>query len=395
MTSTVSETGVVQPNDFIILKKDEENMVIIQATPTEETRRFAKKTAKVKTLIGKRYGEWVEMSEGEFVSSKSPSELIAAFADTKDTQVITKDNRNLNDNNQSQQLTAEQITAMKKEGKSGEEGIKAIVSNSNTYDTKTVYSQEKYIKKKISKHVCSYQILPANPYNVCLEQNIKSASRAGRIREDTLSFILFHIDIRSSVCVLDSTNGLILGSILRATTSDVDVYNLRVGGSQVGLVKILANNRKQEHDKEHKDEVDEKEEKQVIVKIEPEIYEKMTPEEKRQARLDRKKILNQRQSKLEKSYGYKEIDYEKVEEEMPLVDSLVVVSDIDPNMSVMKLFNKLKNSGTFIIYSQYLQRLGTLYDKLWRNKCIVFSDIIEPFSRTIQVLPNRTHPSAQ
>ena len=46
------------------------------------------------------------------------------------------------------QKNHERINQMKEEGKGGKEIIEELLKNSETYDGKTVYSQEKYVKKK-------------------------------------------------------------------------------------------------------------------------------------------------------------------------------------------------------------------------------------------------------
>ena len=238
---------------------------------------------------------------------------------------------------------------MKEEGKAGKEIIQELLKNSENYDGKTVYSQEKYVKKKISKHVKMYQILEVTPITLCDHQNTKGAFKAGRIREDMLSYILFHSDLRGKIAVMENCNGMILGSVLRAVSDDTEVYSVTRGGEQMGLVPMLARKRK-------------------IEDIEGES----------------------KNARNERELGYKTIRFGI--DELPKVNCLIVVSDMNPFDSLKVLYKSLTLSGTVVIYSQYLDKLAKMYDFMFKSKAVVYCDVFEPFTRTMQVLPNRTHP---
>ncbi|XP_046403559.1 uncharacterized protein LOC124169111 [Ischnura elegans] len=63
-----------------------------------------------------------------------------------------RDNRTINDDGQSQGLSAVEIEALREGGLTGKEIVNHLVANSSTYDKKTRYSKSKYLKKKESKH---------------------------------------------------------------------------------------------------------------------------------------------------------------------------------------------------------------------------------------------------
>ncbi|BFU18777.1 eukaryotic initiation factor 3, gamma subunit, putative [Entamoeba histolytica HM-1:IMSS-B] len=346
MSTTTSLRSTIQLGDYCILKRDE-IMTIVEVKEGVK-KRFAKKEVQVDSLIGKSFGQWVEVKDNIFVDGKSPDELVAEFCINDGT--ITKDNRNLQDSNSNQQLTDQQIVEMKQNGLSGEEIIKELLSHSDTYEGKTAFSQEKYIKKKIGKHVATFQILEASPINVCDYYNLKGNFKAGRVREDMLSYIMFHSDLRESVGIMENCNGLILGSVLRAVTPNVKVYTVKYSGEQYSLATVLA----------------------------PHFSESPTDD-------------CQKYSVQEKLLHYTSFKYNV--DVLPQVNSLIIVTDVEPFETVKTLFPSLKKSGSLVVYCQYLDKLARLFDYLWKKKCIVYADVIEPFTRTIQVLPNRTHPN--
>jgi hypothetical protein len=67
-----------------------------------------------------------------------------------------KNNKELVDDNKAQGLSAEQITEMKKKGVGGESIIQALIQNSSSFQNKTEFSQQKYIKKKQEKYVLNH-----------------------------------------------------------------------------------------------------------------------------------------------------------------------------------------------------------------------------------------------
>ena len=65
-------------------------------------------------------------------------------------QTEEKDNRNLEQGNEeAQKLSQEVIEKMKRDGADGIEIVTALIKHSASYEAKTVFSQEKWLKKKI------------------------------------------------------------------------------------------------------------------------------------------------------------------------------------------------------------------------------------------------------
>lgn len=77
---------------------------------------------------------------------------MASAATISPTEIL-ENNSKLIDDNTSQKLSQADIVSMKEKGLSGEQVIQAIISNSATFQAKTEYSKEKYIKKKQQKYV--------------------------------------------------------------------------------------------------------------------------------------------------------------------------------------------------------------------------------------------------
>lgn len=120
---------------------------------------LGKHTLVSSALVGKPYGGSFLLHNGELKQAQPFSNSTMASAATISPTEILENNSKLIDDNTSQKLSQADIVSMKEKGLSGEQVIQAIISNSATFQAKTEYSKEKYIKKKQQKYVNS--ITPA------------------------------------------------------------------------------------------------------------------------------------------------------------------------------------------------------------------------------------------
>ena len=91
---------------------------------------------------GVKTGEGSETGEGAAAEASTSVQGAAA----------REDNRNLVQNMSNQALTADEIVALKKE-RGGAAAVAALAASSSTFESKTVFSQIKYLKKKAERHV--------------------------------------------------------------------------------------------------------------------------------------------------------------------------------------------------------------------------------------------------
>ena len=81
--------------------------------------------------------------------------------------VTNRDNRDIVDNNQAQKLTQEQIEALKSQGLTGGELISKIIENSETFQKRTKFSQEKYLRKKMQKYLVRFEVKKPTVLELC------------------------------------------------------------------------------------------------------------------------------------------------------------------------------------------------------------------------------------
>jgi tRNA (adenine-N(1)-)-methyltransferase non-catalytic subunit len=147
----------VRAGDSVVLALDEKSYVFVQNVQVA-TRVFLrkKKCFTGKELLGQRYGGLFELVEGN---------RLKPLAERKDvTELLAKakghgeDNRSLKMESDAQQLSQEQIEQMKQSGQSADAIIEALMMNSATLETKTAFSQEKWLKKKMAKYSTVFQV---------------------------------------------------------------------------------------------------------------------------------------------------------------------------------------------------------------------------------------------
>lgn len=128
---------------------------------------------------------------------------------------VEGDNRDIADSNDAQQLTAGAIECLREEGLRGEEVIRMLMANSATFEKKTKFAQEKYIRKKMARHLKRVTVLPATLREVCEAYYASDASKIAHLRMDYLSSVLINANIKSGdrVLVFDHAMGLLTGAV--------------------------------------------------------------------------------------------------------------------------------------------------------------------------------------
>ncbi|CAH8392376.1 unnamed protein product, partial [Eruca vesicaria subsp. sativa] len=151
------------------------------------------KNYSLKPLIGAPFGSLFQVETGEYGSFLS--RLLPIKKESSSNNVIddARDNRELIDNSEAQNLIGEEIEAMRREGANGDEIIEALTATSKTFDLKFqlshVFICEAYFKK----------------YPV----------RIGFLRVDALSLLLTMANVTaySDVLVVDMVGGLVTGAV--------------------------------------------------------------------------------------------------------------------------------------------------------------------------------------
>lgn len=105
------------------------------------------------------------------------------------------DNRNITDDGRSQKLTTEEIAALRQTSMSSTDIVSTLISNSNTFHSKTEFSQDKYLKKKEKKYFEFVQIRKPSMRLIADIMYRQDPAKILGIRSDTLSQILSYCNV--------------------------------------------------------------------------------------------------------------------------------------------------------------------------------------------------------
>ncbi|XP_042213738.1 tRNA (adenine(58)-N(1))-methyltransferase non-catalytic subunit TRM6-like isoform X2 [Homarus americanus] len=344
-----------------------------------------------------------------------------------------EDNRDLRDDGRSQKLTPEEIIQLKDSGLTGKEVIQTITESSTTFKDKTVYSQEKYVKKKQKKydeiiviHRPSIRLL-CNMYYT--QDPLKISLKLARnhcglffsnLRLDTLSQLLCHVNVQPGGCfaVFESgTQGLVTAAMLHrmGTTGHlvqiyhgnhpqrdaVDLMNFTTQELEVlsfiNLTKLPEVAQKQESTANGTEEMeinskneDDKKGEDIdsltrVIKAEnsEQATEKTSDDaegKKKEFTRPRKFVRSQVQDVQVSSAVLREC-----------IEGLVVACRQYPNNITRDLLQYLKPGHPFVIFSPYKEPLMELFMEMKAQNGTNLR-LSETWLRHYQVLPQRTHP---
>jgi hypothetical protein len=91
-----------------------------------------------------------------------------------------------------QKLSYEEIMKMKGSGVTGDELIKVIMDNNTSMEKRTIFSQEKMLKKKKLKHLHKIWIVPTDLFNIIETIFLEDEKKINFMRMDTFSTMLVY-----------------------------------------------------------------------------------------------------------------------------------------------------------------------------------------------------------
>jgi len=360
----MDDTDVIKEPNHVILHVNKSTYLFTQVTSTSVVRLSRQITrASLAPLLGAPFGSFFEFRGDRFV--RLPREPVQALKTAPSEADHNLDNRNLENNSQSQKLTKEEIEQMKKDGRSGEEIIKALASSSATFSVKTEMAKEKWIKKKQKKYMKVIQVIKPTSLTICKVYSEKKKNRICALRFDTLAQILTWANIYANqkILVFEETGGLIVGSVAERLGGFGFIYSVFEGQQPNRSVERLFNYEKKLSD---------------TIKYVP-LHELVQQQTLNSPGISNAAALLQH---VAASGG---------------VDALIIVArgSQTPLKYLLALYPLLAPSAQFCVYSQFIESLAACHASLKTENAGVNLKLSETWLREYQVLPMRTHPTMQ
>ncbi|KAK9464983.1 Gcd10p family-domain-containing protein [Lipomyces arxii] len=388
----MDETKIVAGNHvFIRMPSSTLRITKLNADSTVNLGKFGSFYAN--DIIGKPFGytyeirddkhvETIYSAEGLFPSSTSDGDF-AEEIEEGDLSEAAATNENTVDDQSVQKLSMADIEALKKTA-SGEEIIQNVIKSHTAFDKKTVYSQEKYKRRKQQKFLKRFTPCSVGSCEIIEYYHYKDPHRIMEITVESLGLIMSLSNIRpgGNYIVVDETGGLITGCILE-----------RMGGK--GSILFL-------HENEHPN--------MDIVKFmnfPEEMTERMVktlnllqlfyPEEEEDVKILSEETLANMKSARRGQY------YRRLTRRAELTtifenirtgtyDGLILATTLETKSLLDKLIPALDGSRQLVIYNAAKEPLVKTSHELMADLRVLAPTILESRVRKYQVLPGRTHP---
>jgi len=106
---------------------------------------------------------------------------------------------------------------------SGGELISKIIEGSETFQKRTKFSQEKYLRKKMQKYLVRFEVKKATALELCEAYNQAAPNKIQGLRSDSLGLMLQLANIcsESHVLLIDKTRGLLAGALIEKHAKEI------------------------------------------------------------------------------------------------------------------------------------------------------------------------------
>lgn len=289
-----------------------------------------------------------------------------------------KDNRNITDDGESQSMTKDDLIKMRDEELKSSTIVEKLIANSKTFNAKTEYSQEKYLKKKEKKYFEYVQI--RRPTIRLLAQMFyrQDPAKMQGLRFDDLSQILTYSNIQSegNYVVYDSgTSGLVPAALMSA-----------IGAETTGkLIHMHPGNECQKNAFIAMQFPTEQNERCINVNI----YSVLRC-------FHQNKGVYQENEEMDEPPRKRpcwQFDNEKACSILrEKIDGLIVIAKEHPTNIVEGLIGFLKGGRNLVVFHLLKEPLQDLWVFLKARTDFINIRVSNNFLRCYQVLPERTHP---
>ncbi|XP_050425112.1 tRNA (adenine(58)-N(1))-methyltransferase non-catalytic subunit TRM6 [Adelges cooleyi] len=390
MEEPCSKAATINPGNYLIINKND--TYLIHQISNKAILKLNRDVIDLKVAIGQPYSTTYKL---EPVSEKKRHYTLVICNDgLKRNQWLTNgcgtNNKLITDDSTSQLLSTDDIIALKDSGETGQNIVERLLENSKTFQLKTEYAQEKYLKKKAKKYSDYLTILKPTLRLITDILYKQVIPKTIPIRFDTLAQILCRVNLDPSGKYLlyeNGSQGLLQAAFLNQLDDNgrlVHIFSSTTEQNASRAVKSMnfSEIKLKQMTTVHIDEL-------LGTRVAEDV---VVEEEDISNCIEKKRKSDEAYTQVKKKHrpvtSTDGVDFIKSNK----FDGLVVVCREEPTELIKVLLPYLSLSRPFVVYSVYREILVTLYAEFKMRKDIVFLRLTDNFLRCYQVLPNRTHP---
>ena len=330
------------------------------------------------SLVGQRFGQKYQVVKHQLVKvEEAPSSL------SEPSEHCGKTNEFIKDDSATQNLSQNDIEAMKAKGITGDEIVRNLVENSTSFNVKTEFSKAKWLKKKIGKY---------QPNIIVKKPSIRlfSSSNISKLRPDILAKIMNNANVwsGSKAIVVECKDDLLTSAVSQRVGDKgtvVQIFEQKLPHTM--YCKWL------DFSKQHMEAALKYYPIKFLAKLRPNVEE---------GNCDGNDLANDESADQPQELGKRKRDakpvnfedYVTVYEQLKTgnFDSLVISAFYDPFPVLELLWDSLRFSGNLVIHSEYLSVVVECANFVNNKGCSELS-VVDQWFREIQVLPGRSHPA--
>lgn len=388
--------NVINAGDYVIIQR--QAYTKLHKIKPKGTIQLGQMTVELDTVVGQKYDEIFQMKPKYGHRKCYELERVDQVSTVTSLNIEKSgvDNRNIEDANNSQMLTAEDIDKMRDESQTASEIVEKLVTNSTTFANKTEYSQEKYLKKKEKKYFDYIKVRKPTVRLLAQMFYRQDSAKIQGLRIDDVSRILTYSNVQSdgNFLLYDSgSSGLLTAALANSIGS----------GTTGKLVHVHPGNECQKNALVAMQFPLDLQERVINVNSYSVIrcyYQKKDSFVETDVIIGAKKEGQGLKRKLEESIEAPvakkpcwQLDNEKAcrifEEKF---NSIIVVAKEHPQSIVKQFIPFLKSSGILVSYHSLIEPLQDLYQFLKGTHEFINIQLSSSFMRNYQVLDFRTHP---
>uniref|UniRef100_A0A183BVQ1 tRNA (adenine(58)-N(1))-methyltransferase non-catalytic subunit TRM6 n=1 Tax=Globodera pallida TaxID=36090 RepID=A0A183BVQ1_GLOPA len=311
-----------------------------------------------------------------------------------------------------QQLTGNQIMSLKEGGITTDDLVSKLVNGNSSFQSRTKFSKEKYMRKKAQKHSDRIIVLKPNIRLLSKCYYRKDPERLGHLRIDQLGLMLQLSGLHSGQCnafVFDQVLGLLGAAVLERISSHGHCIFVHRGDwpQSIPCLELFSSDKQKLNGlltlritTLMKSDVGlSRTDSQRNAEGEEMTVEEPTGEEEDDKGNKDGELLERREQQLQKRLEREEGERRAMEiirateEDGGKVDSIcMAIRTVDPVDILQKVYKGLRLSGTVAFL---LQHLLNAWKWLKSVGSAVDIQLSQQFFRSHQVLSNRTHPIMQ
>ena len=289
---------------------------------------------------------YVQITEKEFKNEENYENEELEYTNEK---ITGASNKEIYQSSQAQKLSKEEIEKLKNTTQDKNELIKKIIENNTSMEKRTIFSQEKILKKKALKYKFLIYITPPSLFNIIETFFIYECKSINQLRFDSVASMLINSNFqeKSSTIIIDESNFILTLAYAQRTQFGSKVMHIffdRIPSKNINLLNL---NRAQK------------------ANIEYMRYSLLMDDTRMFKNFYKNKFANLvlclKEDKLLVQYFF-------------------------------ELWQFLRPSGNFVLFSKDKEILISIDKIVIENNLGIDSKIIETISREYQILELRTHP---